>query len=148
MSISHAAAAQFCPNPLAALVSESVEESALPWHMLAVGGLTLIWYALGFAEFGLTGTASHGFSGWTQASLAGCLWGGFAGAVLLLFRSRLAVQALVVALVGVMATSLDLFVLTAEPGNLYAMPTLLGLWLITQVSLFYALRVRSLGLLR
>lgn len=121
---------------------------ASEWHMLSVGVLTLVWYALGFVKFGPTGLEAANMSPWTQASLAACLWGGLAGAALLLVRSRFALQAFVVALVGILAASMNLFILAATPANLYAMPALLGIWLITLAALFYTSRVHALGLLR
>ena len=120
----------------------------MPWHILSVGVLALVWNVLCFAHFGITGTASPIIHGWTQAFLGAALWGGFAGGVLLLMRSRWAVQAFTAALVGVMATSASLFVFAQEPANLYAMPMMLGLWVITLVTVFYASRIKTLGLLR
>ena len=121
---------------------------ASDWHMLSVGALTLVWYALGFVKFGVTGLDAANMSFWTQASLAACLWGGLAGAALLLVRSRFALQAMVVALVGMIVASMNLFILAEAPANLYAMPAVLGLWLITLVTVFYTSRVHALGLLR
>lgn len=120
----------------------------MPWHLLGVGVLALVWNAHCFGYFGVTGSASPLVNGWTQAFLGAALWGGFAGGVLLLLRSRWAVQAFTTALVGMMATSASLFVLAAQPANLYAMPMMVGLWLITLAMLFYASRVHSRGLLR
>ena len=118
------------------------------WHIRAVGALALVWYAIGFAQFGPSGLSAAGMSGWTQAALGASLWGGFVAGGLLLMRSRFAVQASVVALMGMMVTSLGHFVLAATPANLYAMPMLLGMWLITLPIVLYASRVHALGLLR
>ena len=119
-----------------------------PWHLLSVGGLALIWNVLCFAHFGITGAASNIVNVWTQAYLGAALWGGFGGGVLLLMRSRWAVQAFTTALVGLMATSANLFVLAKVPANLYAMPMMLGLWVITLAMLFYASRIHMRGLVR
>lgn len=119
-----------------------------PWHLLSVGVLAIVWNALCFAHFGITGSASPLVNGWTQAFLAAAIWGGFAGGVLLLMRSRWAVQAFTTALVGVMATSANLFVLAMVPANLYAMPMMLGLWVITLAMLFYTSRIHARGELR
>lgn len=119
-----------------------------PWHLLSVGGLAVLWNVLCFAHFGITGTASDVVNFWTQAYLGAALWGGFGGGVLLLIRSRWAVQAFTTALVGMMAASANLFVLAQHPANLYAMPMMVGLWVITLAMLFYASRIHMRGLLR
>ncbi|MEM7780216.1 MAG: hypothetical protein AAF697_07500 [Pseudomonadota bacterium] len=141
-----------CPHPLAMIASgvaaAQTDIAPLRWHMWAVGALTLIWYALGLGQLGVMGSAAQTSTFLSQASLAVCLWSGLGGAVLLLMRSRYAVQAMVVALVGVLTASLDLFVLASRPVDFYANPTFLSLWLIAQVSLYYTLRIRSLGLLK
>ncbi|EAQ29346.1 hypothetical protein NAP1_01200 [Erythrobacter sp. NAP1] len=121
---------------------------AMPWHMLAVGILVLVWSMMVFAKYGALGTASGEISGWTQVYVAACVWGSFAGAILLLARSRWAVQAFVTGIVGIMAASFTMIVLNSPAGNIYHMPALFGLWVITQTALLYALRVRSRGLLR
>jgi hypothetical protein len=52
------------------------------------------------------------------------------------------------ALVGLIASSAVTFVFAGEPANLYAMPMMLGMWIITLATLFYASRVNELGQLR
>lgn len=116
--------------------------------MLAVGALTLFWYSLVLAQLALTSGAAQNVSGLAQASLVGCLLAGSAGGALLLMQSRFAVQAMVAALVALLVLSAELFVFAQGPVDLYAKPMVLGLWVITQASAFYALRIRSQGLLR
>ncbi|WP_162627638.1 hypothetical protein [Erythrobacter sp. KY5] len=132
----------------AILSRRDVPGEAMPWHMLAVGVLVLAWSVMVFAKYGVLGTASGEISGWTQVHVAACVWGNFAGAILLLARSRWAVQAFVTGIVGIMAASLTLIIQNGPAASIYHMPALFGLWVITQTALLYALRVRSRGLLR
>ena len=121
---------------------------AIEWHMLVVGVLTVTWYCLGLAYFGVTGSAHAGFAGWTQVFLASSLLGGLGGGVLLLLRSRWSLQAFVCALVGLMLASAKLFLLGEAPANVYSMPMMLGMWFITLPALYYASREHAEGSLR
>ena len=118
-----------------------------PWHLLAVAALMLAWSVMAFAKFGPLGLASPAMSGWSQAFIATCVWGTFGGAVLLLARSRFAVQAFTTSLMGIMATSVAL-VLAQSPVSIYTMPVMFALWVITHAALLYALRVRKADILR
>lgn len=119
-----------------------------PWHLLSVGVLALVWNGLCFLHFGITGSALPEVHGWTQTFLGAAMWGGFGGGLLLLMRSRWAVQAFTTALVGLIAASANLFVFAEIPADLYAMPMMLSLWVITLAMLFYTSRVQTLGELR
>lgn len=113
----------------------------LQWRHLALGGIASLWFSLCLAKFGVTGSELAIYSGWTKTFVASSLWGGLAGSMLLMLGSRWAVQAFTVALVGLMAASANLFIFPQVPANLYAMPTILGMWLITLATFFYALRM-------
>lgn len=132
----------------AAIKEQPAGHSLAPWHMIAVGLLGMVWGVICLAQFGATGTTAPGGSGWTAAFFGASIWGSLGGSVLLLARSRWAVQAFTTALVGLMATSASLFIVPAVPANLYAMPMMVGLWVITLAIVFYASRVHQRGLLR
>lgn len=122
--------------------------AGLSWNTLSVGVLTLFWYGMCLSKFGILGSTNPAFEGWAQAMLSVSVWSGLAGATLLSLRSRWAVQGLTMALVGLIASSAVTFVFAGEPANLYAMPMMLGMWIITLATLFYASRVNELGQLR
>lgn len=115
----------------------------LEWRNLGLGGIAGLFYSLALAKFGVTGIAQPFDNLWTQTFVEASLWGGFAGSMLLMLGSRWSVQAFTVALVGLLATSAMLFVFPPVPANLYAMPTMLGMWLITLAVFYYALRMHS-----
>lgn len=113
----------------------------LAWHLVAVGALGMVWYGISLTQFGVTGMNAPAGGVLAQAGLAACMLGGFAGSAMLLLRSRWAVQALTVALVGLIAMSADMFVLAEIRADLYAMPMMLGMWIITLATLFYTSRI-------
>ncbi len=140
----------------------TVEKS--PWHLWAVGALTLVWSVYGAARFlaAQSGTTSAGaitpssdeFSAfaalpiWAGAFWALNAWGMLAGSAMLFVRSSWAVQSFVVALFGLAGMSVQLFVIAEQPANIYAMPIALATWIITMVSLLYASRAQASGFLR
>ena len=141
---------------------QTLAREQAPWHLWAVGGLTLVWNLFCVArymgaQFGLVETGAMAetelalFAGlplWIAAFWALSVWGALAGSALLLVRSKWAVQSFVMAVIGLMATSAYLFAFAGISANLYAMPVALAAWIITLLSLFYASRVHSAGLLK
>lgn len=90
-------------------------EGQTPVHLWIVGLIALLWNGYGCYEYLMTMTANEAFlsqvpadqlayleslPGWLSAFWALGVWGGAIGAVLLLMRSRYAVWALAVSLVG------------------------------------------------
>ncbi len=132
------------------------------WHLVAVGVLTLVWSSYGIArylstQFGLLDAAA--ISGlelaqfvslplWAKAAWAVSAWGAFAGAALLLVRSKWAVQAFVMALIGLAATTFYQTAFSAQVVSIYDMPITLATWFVTIAAAFFTLRVYSLNLLR
>lgn len=126
-------------------IATSAQEGPRPleWRLLALGGISGLWYSLCLAKFGITGSEMSIYSGWTQTFVASSLWGGFAGSMLVMLGSRWSVQAFTVSLVGLLAASANMFVFPDVPANLYAMPTMLGMWLITLAVFYYASRMHA-----
>lgn len=120
-----------------------IQGRPLNWSLLALGGISGLWYSLCLAKFGVTGTELAIYSGWTKTFVASSLWGGLAGSMLVMLGSRWSVQAFTVSLVGLLAASVNLFIAPEVPANLYAMPTILGMWLITLATFLYASRIHS-----
>jgi hypothetical protein len=86
-----------------------------PRHLWIVGALSLLWNAFGATDYVLTQTRNaaylsqftaeqlayfESFPAWPTAAWALGVWGALAGSVLLLMRSRFAVHAFGVSLVG------------------------------------------------
>ncbi len=95
-----------------------------PRHLWIVGGLAVLWNAIGAFDYLATqmewafymGQFSeteldyfYGFPAWAVAGWAAAVWAGLAGAVGLLLRRRWAVGAFVVSLVGMAVSTLYSF---------------------------------------
>lgn len=138
------------------------QASRMPWHVLAVGGLSLIWNVLcavrylafqsGSLDIGTVAALQlvpfYDLPNIVMAAWAICTWGAVAGSALLLIRSKWTMPAFAFSLFGLIATSFYQFVLTANPVSIYETPVNLAVWIIALASLLYASLVESLGLLR
>lgn len=145
-----------------AMEEQTTKTKVASWHLWAVGGLTLIWSLYGASrflalKFGLfldSGYASAelahyaSFPLWASAFWALTIWGSVTGAALLLLRSSWAVQSFVIAVFGLIGTSLYQFVFASEAANIYAMPIALATWIITIVALLFTSMAREAGQLR
>lgn len=137
-----------------------------PVHFWIVGALATVWNALGAFDYVMTQTRNEaylaGFTDpqriyfesfpiWMEATWALGVWGGFAGAVLLLLRSRWAVTAFTISLFGLAVSTVYQYVLQTPPadmmtGGMIAMNV--AIWAIAIGLLVYALRMRRAGVLR
>ena len=92
-------------------------KTATPWHLWAVGGISLLWNAFGGYDFVMSvtqGETNWRASGMTDAMIAYYnamptwmyvpwvlgVWGAVAGSILLLMRNKLAVPAFGLSLLG------------------------------------------------
>jgi hypothetical protein len=136
-----------------------------PWHLWVVGLISLFWNAMG----GLDYTLSHihnaqylgkmtpeqsawlsGFSIWATSFWALGVWGAIAGSLLLLLRSRYAVPAFGVSLVGLIGSHIYQFASTPPAGMNTAAGTAFAvvLALVAVALLWYARHMRNRGILR
>lgn len=98
-------------------------KAATPWHLWAVGGISLLWNAFGGYDFVMSMTQGETYwraSGMTDAMIAYYnampawmyapwvlgVWGAVAGSILLLLRSRFAVHAFALSLLGAVVSLL------------------------------------------
>lgn len=96
----------------------------MPWHLWVVGIVSLLWNAMGAADFTMTQLNSdawlkgftpeqreyiHGFPLWSEVAWGVGTWGSFLGSVLLLLRKGLAFHFLAASLAGALLTSLYSF---------------------------------------
>ena len=90
-------------------------ETKTPTHLWIVGGLSLLWNALGCIDYLMTETANrtylarmpadqiaymHALPAWLTGMWAIGVWGGLAGSILLLMRSRQSVVLFALSFIG------------------------------------------------
>lgn len=133
-----------------------------PWHLWVVGGLTLLWNAVGgfsytmtrlgmLEQLGMGETEIAFFEGapaWSNAFWALGVWGAIAGSVLILLRSRFAVHAVIVALIGLAGSNFWQYVIADTPESLQSPALTLFIWATTLFMLFYTMRMSKAGVLR
>jgi len=125
----------------------------------AVGGLTLLWNAFGcyiytmammrdpalFAEAPPEMVAAFDAApAWSNGAWAFGVWGALAGSLLLLLRSRWAVHAFAVSILGLVGTTF--YEITWDvPVDRMQQATI---WVIALFLLWYAMRMKAQGVLR
>ncbi len=137
-----------------------------PVHLWIVGALALLWNAFGAWNYLMTQTRNEAvmasltaaqrtyidsIPAWADAAWALGVWGAVAGTLLLLVRSRYAVAAFVVSILGLAGTSVYQFVMSSPPEEMTGGANLvlhLVIWAIAVALLLYALRMRGRGVLR
>ncbi|HWT13482.1 MAG TPA: hypothetical protein VN231_12055 [Allosphingosinicella sp.] len=137
-----------------------------PMHLWIVGAVATLWNAFGCFDYLMTQTRNEkylanftdpqrvyfeSFPVWMEAVWALGVWGGLAGALLLLARSRHAVTAFAVSLGGLAVSTVYQYVLSSPPedmtsGAMVAMN--LAIWAVAIGLLVYALKMRRRGVLR
>ncbi len=133
-----------------------------PWHLWAVGAVTLLFNAMGIisylttklgmlAAMGMTPsqiTFMDSYPAWVSGFWALGVWGAFAGSLLLLLRSRLAVPSMWAALAGLLVTTIYHYVLIEVPADMQAPALDAAIWAVTLFLLFYCRRMTQAGVLR
>ena len=130
-----------------------------PAHLWIVGGISLLWNAMGAAVYMLTmmrhPLAMDGADAamvaaidasplWSNAAWGIGVWGAVAGSVLLLCRSRLAFTAFVASLAGLIVVGTYELV-SAMPVNV---PQMASIWAIALFLLWYSRKQAKSGVLR
>jgi hypothetical protein len=141
-------------------------ENRTPVHLWIVAILATLWNAMGCFDYLMTQTRNakylanftdpqrayfESFPMWMEATWALGVWGGLAGSLLLLARSRYAVAAFAVSLAGLAVSTVYQYVLNSPPedmmtGTMLAMNVVI--WAIAIGLLVYAMRMRGRGVLR
>jgi len=137
-----------------------------PLHLWIVGAVATLWNGFGAFDYLMTQTRNEAYLShftdpqriyfesfpiWMEAAWACGVWGGLAGSLLLLGRSRWAVAAFGVSLAGLAASTVWQYGLSTPPedmsgGAMIAMNV--AIWAVAIGLLLYALRMRKRGLLR
>ena len=134
----------------------------VPWHLWLIGGLSLLFNAMGvisytmtkldmLAEAGMTADQiafMNAYPAWASAFWALGVWGAFAGSVLLLLRSRFAVVAMVVATIGLVGTTVYNYALIEVPAAMEAPALDIAIWAVTLSLLLYVRRMAAAGVLK
>lgn len=134
----------------------------VPWHLWLIGGLSLLFNAMGvisytmtkfdmLAEAGMTADQiafMNAYPSWASAFWALGVWGAFAGSVLLLLRSRFAVLAMVVATIGLVGTTVYNYGLIEVPAAMEAPALDIAIWAVTLSLLLYVRRMAAAGVLK
>ncbi|MEM8977441.1 MAG: hypothetical protein AAGD43_35780, partial [Pseudomonadota bacterium] len=76
------------------------------------------------------------------------VWGAIGASVLLLLRSRFAVHASIVAILGLIGSNTYQFAMTEVPESLQSLPLVALIWATTLFVLFYAMRMKNRHVLR
>lgn len=141
------------------------QASGRPWYISVVGVLAALWNGVGAFDYSMTETRNarymtgftadelayfYDFPGWAVGAWALGVWGGLAGALLLLLRSRWAVHAFVLSLLGV--AGMTAYQMTHAVPASFRTTASLGLtaaiWTIAGLLLWYAVAMRERGVLR
>jgi hypothetical protein len=110
-------------------VTEAIQPSRTPWHLWAVGVVAVLWNAFGCYDYVMTMTGgeeylrSYGMTEeqiayyaamptWLTGLWAIGVWGGLAGSLLLLLRSKWALHAFVASLAGFLVSLIYTYALT------------------------------------
>jgi hypothetical protein len=138
-----------------------------PWHLWVVGVVTLLWNAIGAADFVFSNLRSpfwfeamqyppagiaylDAFPFWARLAWGMGTIGGFLGSLLLLFRSRLAVIAFALSLVGILLTTIYEAGAVMPPELEALQPAWFPilLWSVAVFLLIYSWSMRRKGVLR
>lgn len=137
-----------------------------PLHLWIVGGLATVWNGFGAFDYLMTQTRNaaylagftdpqriyfESFPIWMEAMWALGVWGGLAGSLLLLARSRFAATTFGVSLAGLAASTVWQYVLSSPPEDMTGgaiMAMNLAIWAVAIGLLVYAIRMRRRGVLR
>lgn len=133
-----------------------------PWHLWVVGVLTLLWNSVGGFSYTVTRLGKLQDLGmsqveiayfdthpaWANAFWALGVWGAIAGSVLLLLRSRFALHAVIVAVIGLLGTNIYQYGMSDIPETLRNPGLTVMIWVTTLFMLFYASRMTRAGVLK
>lgn len=142
--------------------TDALSRNAAPWHLWVVGIVSLLWNAVGVFSYMMTELgqlASLGmtpeqiayfeaFPAWATAFWALGVWGCLLGSILLLARSRHAVTAFGVSIVGLVGTAVFSYLVSDVPDDLQSVPLDIAIWAITFGLFFYARRQAANAVLR
>lgn len=138
-----------------------------PWHLWVVGGLSLLWNAMGAFDYTMTQTRNAaylegftpeqldyflGFPAWVVFFWALAVWGSVAGSLLLLLRRAPAVPVLAVSFLSMLVVTVQNYLLSeTSPAGIMGPEAAAFAGVIFVVALLlwvYAVRIKRAGVLR
>ncbi|MGQ0558063.1 MAG: hypothetical protein ACT4OE_00495 [Sphingosinicella sp.] len=139
-----------------------------PAHLWIVGILATLWNGFGCYDYVMSqmGDADYlaamgvtqehidymaTFPAWVDGAWAFGVWGGLLGSLLLLVRSRFAVIAFALSLLGLASSTFYTFAMTTPPADMWTAPMLAMhavIWAVVIFLLVYAMRMKNSGVLR
>ena len=141
-----------------------------PWHIWAVGLVTLLWHGFGAYDYLMSQLRNAAYLGmipedqragmlayldampaWATSTWALGVWGSVLGSALILLRSRHAVTAFVVSLLGLIGTSLYTYVIapaSAMSGGGMALMISATILIVLLATLYHARHQVAAGILR
>lgn len=141
----------------------NLETSAkTPWHLWAVGIITLLWNAIGIFSYMMTRLGKlpdlgmtpdqiaffDSFPVWANSLWALGVWGAFFGSILILLRSRWAIISLIISVIGMIGTTIYQNFMITVPEELQSIGLNIAIWVTTLFMLWYAIRMRNQGVLK
>ena len=142
------------------------DSARTPVHLWIVGVLATVWNAFGCFDYVMTQTENaqylaqftdaqrdyfQSFPAWMEAFWAVGVWGALLGSLLLLIRSRHAVTAFILSLIGLLVGTVYQYGVADMPSDMMT-PAMMGvsalIWVIAIGLLVYAMRMRRRGVLR
>jgi hypothetical protein len=145
--------------------SQATRNTRAPWHLWIIGGIALLWNAMGAMDYVMTETQNqaymsgftpeqlayfYSFPAWVVSAWAIGVWGGVLGALLLLVRRRLAVWVFLASLLGVIVTTFHNYVLSNGmeiAGGASSLGFTAVIFLIALALFLYARAMRKRGVL-
>lgn len=137
-----------------------------PWHLWAIGVVTLFWNAMGALDYTMTQLQNEAylanfsteerawfqsFPAWVEATWAIAVWFAVAGSILLLARKRIAVPVLGISLISMVTNAIHNFVLAdvtmPEVVGAEAVWFTLAIFVIALATWLYARQMRQVGVL-
>ena len=141
-------------------------EYRTPVHLWIVGVLAVLWNAFGAFNYVMAQTRNdamlaslseaqrayfEAFPAWANGAWAFGVWGGLAGSLLILARSRWAILFFALSIAGVAGTTLYQFILSSPPPEFTSAGSIglhVFIWAVAIGLLLYANRMRDRGVLR
>ena len=140
-----------------------------PWHVWVIGVLMLVWFGMGALDYTMSHLRSaayiamipeavradmlaylDGYPIWATSAWATGVWFAVLGALLLLARSRFAVPALILSMIGFLANCTYTFVLGPQLASLTGIGSklfTLAIFVSLLAAIFYVRRQDSNGVL-
>lgn len=151
-------------DPVPAAVSSA--PVGVPKHLWMVGGVALLWNAMGAFDYLMTQTQNeaymsnftavqveyfYSFPAWAVAFWAIAVWGGVLGSVLLLFRKALAAPVFLVSFLAMVVTTIYNFLLSdglEHMGGAFELSFSALIFIVALLLWRYAVAMRARGVLR